>query len=626
MSRKLLAMILLCAMLMSCMPAAATNSIVEANDPKSLSALLEDSSPYRVLLQAKQLTDIGDASRVIHCAATESYILEYETAEAAKIGLSELQKEFGCDACWSDMPSDGASVLGESEAKAFRSWGAAAMELDAVVNDEQIGKHLRKNGITIAIIDTGLDPESTFWADRKISPKSYDFVNASDQMSEVTNGGAAGHGTMVVSLLDDLLPENAEIMILRVFDNNGSAARSTVLNALNYALENGADIINMSLGWEGADSTFTFLNGVLDKAYQQGVPVICASGNRGVNADTCYPASYEKTISVAAVDRGEEHPSFSNYGDSVDLAAPGKDIRTIGLKDRAMVSKGTSFAAPHITAAAAALLLLNDHTNPAQLLDALKSCAKDIGEEGWDVYFGWGIPQLKSAADAALSHDWDEGKITVKPTETAEGKRTFTCETCGEQKEEVIPPTDKPEKSNPFEDVAETAYFFDPVIWAVNHDPVITNGINATHFAPTATCTRAQVVTFLWRAMGEPEPESVKNPFKDVKESDYYYKAVLWAVEQGVTVGTSEDQFSPNRPCTRAHVVTFLWRAESEPEAGAGNPFGDVSSDKYFFYAVLWAVNQTPRITEGTDATHFSPNAPCTRGQIVTFLYRDLAD
>ena len=175
---------------------------------------------------------------------------------------------------------------------------------------------------------------------------------------------------------------------------------------------------------------------------------------------------------------------------------------------------------------------------------------------------------------------------------------------------------------NPFADVAASAYYYEPVLWAVAHEPQITNGTSATTFSPESVCTRGQIVTFLWRAKGCPEPESAENPFTDVTEGDYFYKAVLWAKENDVTTGTSETTFSPGKPCTRAQVVTFLWRAEGKPApASSDNPFADVA-DGYYYEAVLWAVERG--ITNGTSADRFSPDSSCTRGQIVTFLYRDL--
>ena len=174
---------------------------------------------------------------------------------------------------------------------------------------------------------------------------------------------------------------------------------------------------------------------------------------------------------------------------------------------------------------------------------------------------------------------------------------------------------------NPFTDVKEGKYFFIPVLWACYHDPQITSGTSDTTFGPNETCTRAQIVTFLWRAAGSPEPTTSDNPFADVKTSKYYYKAVLWATEQGITSGTSETMFSPNAGCTRAQVVTFLWRFAGSPEpTPTTNPFEDVKTGKYYYKAVLWAAENN--VTAGTSETTFSPNDTCTRGQIVTFLYR----
>ena len=183
-------------------------------------------------------------------------------------------------------------------------------------------------------------------------------------------------------------------------------------------------------------------------------------------------------------------------------------------------------------------------------------------------------------------------------------------------------PADPKPVENPFVDVKNGDYFFDPVLWALTHQPQITDGTSETTFSPADTCTRGQVVTFLWRAMGCEEPTKTDNPFTDVTASDYYYKAVLWAVEKGVTDGTSATTFSPADPCTRAHVVTFLYRAEGNPKGGSTNPFTDVASGEYYTDAVLWAVEKG--ITDGTSETTFSPADPCTRGQIVTFLYRDM--
>ena len=169
-----------------------------------------------------------------------------------------------------------------------------------------------------------------------------------------------------------------------------------------------------------------------------------------------------------------------------------------------------------------------------------------------------------------------------------------------------------------FVDVATGSYYEDAVDWAVENG--ITKGTDDIHFSPDGICTRAQAVTFLWRTAGSPKPETRAMPFTDVPVGSYYYDAVLWAVENGITKGTSDTTFSPNMTCSRAQIVAFLWRSEKSPAAGTANPFADVKSTAYYADAVLWAVKEN--ITKGTTSTTFSPNADCTRAQIVTFLWR----
>lgn len=205
-----------------------------------------------------------------------------------------------------------------------------------------------------------------------------------------------------------------------------------------------------------------------------------------------------------------------------------------------------------------------------------------------------------------LGHDFG-------PWETVEGVRVRHCSRCDATETGI---------ANPFTDVSEEDYYYDAVLWAVEKG--ITSGRTETTFAPTETCTRAQVMTFLWAAAGRPEPTSTENPFTDVSESAYYYKAVLWAVEKGITSGTTATTFSPNAFCTRNQVVTFLWINAGRPEATMENPFQDVEVGKYYYTPVLWAYENG--ITSGTSATTFGTHNPCTRGQVMTFLYRATVD
>ncbi|WP_370802926.1 S-layer homology domain-containing protein [Agathobaculum sp.] len=170
---------------------------------------------------------------------------------------------------------------------------------------------------------------------------------------------------------------------------------------------------------------------------------------------------------------------------------------------------------------------------------------------------------------------------------------------------------------NFFTDVHAEDYYYDAVLWAAQEG--VTGGTSDTLFAPNAGCTRAQAVTFLWRAAGSPEPKTLSS-FADVPADAYYAKAVAWAVENGVAKGVSETAFAPDAACTRAQIVTFLWRAQQSPASGGENPFTDVPADAYYAQAVAWAVEND--VAKGVSETAFAPNDNCTRAQIVTMIYR----
>lgn len=173
-------------------------------------------------------------------------------------------------------------------------------------------------------------------------------------------------------------------------------------------------------------------------------------------------------------------------------------------------------------------------------------------------------------------------------------------------------------RTNPFTDVAAGEYYYDAVLWGVSEG--IVAGMTTTTFEPGTVCTRAQIVTFLWRAAGEPVVNGT-NPFTDVHPGDYYYDAVLWGVENGVVAGTTETTFSPDDPCTRAQAVSFLWRADGKPAASGSSKFTDLEPNAYYLDAVQWGAGRG--VVAGMTTTTFEPGTQCTRGQIITFLYRD---
>ena len=216
----------------------------------------------------------------------------------------------------------------------------------------------------------------------------------------------------------------------------------------------------------------------------------------------------------------------------------------------------------------------------------------------------------------ALGHDlFSVNQVIQAPTATQPGLGMGTCKRCGSiGVEQELDPI--------FSDVVSDGFYSA----ALDHCYAAgwVTGVTTDTFAPGSACLRAQVVTFLWRAAGKPEPSSTVNPFVDVSEGDFYYKAVLWALEQGVTTGTDATHFSPMAVCNRAQVVTLLWRSLGQPEAdGTELPFTDVEAGSWYEQSVRWAVAEG--VTSGMTATTFGPTTDCNRAQIVTFLYRAYA-
>ena len=198
----------------------------------------------------------------------------------------------------------------------------------------------------------------------------------------------------------------------------------------------------------------------------------------------------------------------------------------------------------------------------------------------------------------------------IGKTVAAAGHKFFggVCSVCGTKGAEAVPE---------FDDVKPGAFYFDAVQWAVKNG--ITNGTGKNTFSPNSVCSRYQIVMFLWRAAGQPEAKAAVS-FADVKPGDIFYEAVQWAVERGITKGTSSTSFSPFAPCTRGQIVTFLYRSAGSPKVSGACNFSDVSSGSFCHDAVIWASSEG--ITNGTSAGRFSPNEGCTRAQVVTFLYR----
>lgn len=228
------------------------------------------------------------------------------------------------------------------------------------------------------------------------------------------------------------------------------------------------------------------------------------------------------------------------------------------------------------------------------------------------------VSNLTQISDPHVLHILDNGSREYYAPDSISGNTITVTGIQNLSAFAVIPGSEVPEEqTSPFTDVNESSYYCDAVLWAVKSG--ITNGTSAATFSPNGIVSRAQMVTFLWRAHGSPKTTS-SNPFTDVSTSDYYYDAVLWAVASGITTGTSAATFSPEAPVSRSQAVAFLWRAAGSPVV-SGRSFSDVASDAYYADAVTWAV--ASGITNGIGANHFSPKTAVSRAQAVTFLYRE---
>ena len=330
----------------------------------------------------------------------------------------------------------------------------------------------------------------------------------------------------------------------------------------------------------------------------------CADG--GIHTRRCENCGYEETSPIEPKEHNfilEEHtdptcynPGYTHYGCTDCLIGRSESTDPLGHDYEIQVLTEATCEAPG---------------------EEIKTCAR-CGES----------KQYKSAS---LGHDYVE-TVLKEPDCATHGDLRMDCSRCGKSILTTINALGHSwsgnfctrcgiSNSGGFRDVVPGTYYAVPVNWAVEQK--ITTGTSDTTFSPEDPCTRGQVVTFLWRAAGSPEPVTTENPFTDVAKSDYFYKAVLWAVEKGITKGMTDTTFGPASPCTRAQVATFLWRYAGEPKAGSqSHSFTDITKD-YYYDAVLWAVDHG--ITNGTSDTTFSPANTCTRAQIVTFLYRFLA-
>lgn len=343
---------------------------------------------------------------------------------------------------------------------------------------------------------------------------------------------------------------------------------------------------------------------------------VAIAGNPGV-ASWLMELTWDQ--SIAEYDSIEYGPAFSNGIFVKNSKIPGK-LTVMWYSASDVSDNGTMFKVKLKTDAA------SEKISTVSLAYSPEDTVNERGEQvSLSVVGSVTIPASKSGSNESMATRSSTADTTPTNhiTEHAEGAEGQSPASPADatpigntsEQNQTSSMDDKPKV---FADVKESDYFYEAVNWAVKEK--ITSGVSESEFNPSGSCTRAQAVTFLWRAAGSPEPNIIADLFTDVDRGQYYYPAVMWAVENDITLGTGESTFSPDATVTRGQLVTFLWRSAGKETSGNGSEFQDVGSNDYFAEPVSWAVSR--RITLGTGQNTFSPAATCTRAQTVTFLFR----
>ncbi len=419
-----------------------------------------------------------------------------------------------------------------------------------------------------AIIDTGISTAAV--APERILPgKNY-------LRPEAGTEDRLGHGTAVAAIIAGSASAGvsglcAEVQLVPLVyctaDEDGKELRGDAALAAQ-AIRDAVDlydckIINLSSG-SATDSPA--LRAAADYAAEKGALLISSAGNDGVAAPerVYYPGGYESVLCVGACDETGRAAAFSQKNSTVDLLAPGEDLRLVSIRGKRYRGEGTSFSAAYVTGAAARLWTAHPGWTAAQVRSALLFTARTVD--------GWPVLDLDAAEAADLTL--------------------------------------------PFFDAAEGAYYGEALRWAAEQ------GIAETEtalFWPDRPCTRGELALFLYRAAGSPAAAQQESGFSDISPGGELERAVCWAVETGVTKGVGEGRFAPDAVCDRAQIVTFLHRAMGQPQGGSTG-FSDTLAGAWYYAAVCWAVETG--VTQGVGEGRFAPETLCSRAQIVTLLWR----
>ena len=434
-----------------------------------------------------------------------------------------------------------------------------------------------------------------------VNNQSYNFTPCQDELALGLDGGYDGWYIL------DGENDKSGMQLGELYRNSwlsyGEYDNGSYLN-LTYAHPNGMQIDGAIMEYDGVErymqcnTSFPVLAQEEDYTMQYGCMAF-RPGYVGPFVDVCWGSAYDTDFHIVQWESDTPEVCTVDENGILTAVAPGFAQIRLTLTDQDMGSSGY-YCITHINVSVSDEVRIPDYTDHAPCSHSYAyshTVPATCVAEGCEVYIcsGCGLSRTQTLPIDPEGHAWDGTECTL----------------CGDT------------RLTPYDDVQEKSFYEEPVAWAVAGG--ITNGTSGNTFGSNDQCLRAHVVTFLWRAEGCPKPASNVNPFTDVKETDFYYDAVLWAVEQGITTGTSATTFGPAVVCNRAQIVTFLHRAKGSPApASTELPFGDVPSDAWFAAPIAWAVEMG--VTNGISDTEFAPDSNCNRAQVVTFLYRAYAE
>ena len=358
--------------------------------------LEEDDPEARLIVFGDSLPEDTGASEIIYYEEYDEYILQFSSPEEAAAAQEDLAEEY--EVFEDEVLTLDNLLEDEVGDPTTYSWGTSLMGVDPYLN----GVPSDVDSVTVAVVDTGVDPDNPFFDAGVIRSDSWDVT--SEDQSDLTDSN--GHGTHVCGIVADMTPNQVKILAVKVWDNNGSTRWSWVITGLQYCLENDVDVINLSIGADSVtSSTEELLNKVLGPAKENDIIVVCAAGNDSIDPPMI-PARMDTTVAVSAIDRDLELYYKSNYGESIDLCAPGVSIKSAAPSTTAVqttTKTGTSMASPHIAAIFAYLKLAYPDASWDELVAEAEAWAIDIGPDGWDAQFGWGYPELTGLFNEPLA-------------------------------------------------------------------------------------------------------------------------------------------------------------------------------------------------------------------------------